>query len=296
VAPPPSAKVRVPTAEADQPKLVQVGIIAVLCFAIGMVWPTLWGASLVPSVPSQDGDDKPKAKPKPDRPAGPEDPAKEVPAIALAPNTESLNNSVTSATARAEVQKTLVVNCRDERDRRVETCDTPGFDSHAQSRLQSLVTCPAVQNKAGLLSIGFELDFSKEKITQISAGKSSTLDDTTVEALLDCAKREFMSATLRDVAHTHARYLVFYTVQFTPAGAAPQLGAAPAPSVVSASGSATVIWNSARVRSLPDAGDVRERLLYGTRVVVTGRQGDWYRVRYDAKGNEGWVHKNALAM
>jgi SH3-like domain-containing protein len=41
---------------------------------------------------------------------------------------------------------------------------------------------------------------------------------------------------------------------------------------------------------------VKARLLYGTKVFVTGRQGDWYRIRYDAHGREGWVHKNALAM
>ena len=41
---------------------------------------------------------------------------------------------------------------------------------------------------------------------------------------------------------------------------------------------------------------MKATLTYGTEVFVTGRQGDWYRVKYDAKGNEAWVHKNALAL
>jgi len=31
-------------------------------------------------------------------------------------------------------------------------------------------------------------------------------------------------------------------------------------------------------------------------VVVTGRQGDWYRVKYDAQGREGWVHGAGLGL
>jgi SH3-like domain-containing protein len=87
--------------------------------------------------------------------------------------------------------------------------------------------------------------------------------------------------------------LQFYVVQFLPTTVQVASGAEP---LVPANGSATVIWNSARVRSQPDGGEVRTQLLYGTRLVVTARQGDWFRVRYDAQGDEGWVHKNALSL
>jgi hypothetical protein len=50
------------------------------------------------------------------------------------------------------------------------------------------------------------------------------------------------------------------------------------------------------LRSEPKEGDVVARILRGTRVVVTGRQGDWYKVRYDAKGNEAWVFKAAIGL
>lgn len=294
--PRPTTKVSVPPAEADQPKLLQVGVIALVCFAVGMLWPTLWGAALVPGVPGNESEEKPKTKPKADSPDRPVDPSREVPAAAMVPNMPAGGVAAPSTSPRIDVQKSMVVNCRDDQDRRLDQCDSPSFDEVAKSRLEALVACPAAAGAAGVLSIGFDLDFAKEKVVKISSGKSSTLDGPTTDAILECAKREFMSASLSGVTHTHSRYLVFYTLQLTPAGA-PAVAAAPsAEAVVGANGFATVIWNSARVRTQPDGGDVAERLLYGTRVAVTGRQGDWYRVRYDAKGNEGWVHKNALAM
>jgi hypothetical protein len=296
LAPRPTTKVSIPPAEADQPKLLQVGAIALVCFAVGMLWPTLWGASLVPSVPGSETEDKPKAKPKTDSPDPNRiaDPGREVPAAAMVPQLPAAGAPGSSA-PRATVQKALVVNCRDEQDRRIDQCDSPGFDEVAKSRLEALAACPAAATANGTLSIGFDLDFTKEKVVKISSGKSNTFDGPTTDALLECSRREFMSATLKGVTHTHARYLIFYTVQLGPAGV-PASGAPLADPVVTANGFATVIWNSARVRTQPDGGDVAERLLYGTRIAVTGRQGDWYRVRYDTKGNEGWVHKNALAM
>jgi hypothetical protein len=267
---------------------MQIGVIAVVCFAVGVLWPTLSGVTLVPEVPTKKQPSAPKAEPKPARPET-SDPQKGVPAAAMVPLAPKK-----SAEARAEVEKSLVVNCRDDEDRRLSECDTPGFDAIATDRLRALAACSTAAGADGVLSIGFELDFSKEKITKISSGKSSTVDGDTAERLVECAKREFMSATLRGVEHTHARYLIFYMVRLHPPGAVIE-SAADDPAVT-ASGSATVIWNSARIRSQPEDGEVKTRLLYGTKVVVTARQGDWYRIRYDNQGNEGWVHKNALAL
>lgn len=288
VSPPSKSKIHVPAPEADQPRLVQVGVIAAVCFAIGALWPTLSGVSLVPSVPTKE-EKAPKAKPKPARPAAPDDPDKEVPVAAMVPGAPKK-----STEPSVEIDKTLVVNCRDAQDRRLSQCDTPGFDDVARDRIKALAACDAARDADGVLSIGFELDFEREKITSISSGKSSTVSDQTASALVECAKREFMSATLRGVEHTHARYLVFYMARIRPPGAVVE--ESPEAQRVEASGTATVIWNSARIRTQPDDGKVKERLLYGTKVVVTARQGDWYKIRYDSKGSEGWVHKNALAL
>ena len=64
-----------------------------------------------------------------------------------------------------------------------------------------------------------------------------------------------------------------------------------------ASGRATVSWDVALVRSQPARdGEVRARVLNGTRVVVTGKSGDWFRIKYDARGNQGWVYRTAIGM
>ena len=56
-------------------------------------------------------------------------------------------------------------------------------------------------------------------------------------------------------------------------------------------------WDVALVRSQPAKdGEVVARVLSGTRVSVSGRNGDWYRIKYDAKGGEGWVFRTAIGM
>lgn len=286
-------KVESPSPEADSPKLAQVGVIAAVCFAIGALWPTLSGLRLVPEVPGQ-SEEKPKAAPRaPHDPAAPPSTAA-VPVSGLAVNEEG-DTPADADGPVATVSKELVVNCHDDKDRKLSQCDRPAFEAIAKERLKGLTSCEPAKGATGTLSIGFDLDFQKEKITRVLKGKSTTFSDDIAEALVACAKREFLTATLRGVEHTHAKYLVFYMVEL----AAPSLveaSAAGAAPVVQASGTATIVWNSARIRSAPNDGEVVSRILYGTRVVVTGRQEDWYRVRYDAKGNEGWVHKNALAM
>lgn len=63
------------------------------------------------------------------------------------------------------------------------------------------------------------------------------------------------------------------------------------------SGQATIGWKAAIVRKGPSSqAETVERIAYGTRVNVTGRQGDWYRVKYGRKGTSGWVHRKALGL
>jgi Bacterial SH3 domain len=277
-----------PEGDQDGPKLVHIGVIAAVCFLIGIAWPTLADIRLVPSVPNRG---EPAQTPKPKATPAAAENGGEIPVAKAAVVATPENPGAAQATLM--IKDSLIVNCRDAEGRKVTQCDKPGFDSVAEPRLKALLGCEAVKDASGTLSIGFELDFAAEKITRIVHGKSTTFNEGVTTGLLECAKREFMTATLRGVPHTHPNYLQFYVVQFLPAS---QLAATGTDPLIPASGSATVVWNSARVRSQPDGGEVRTQLLYGTRLVVTARQGDWVRVRYDSQGNEGWVHKNALAL
>lgn len=286
-----NAKPTVAAPDHDRPKLGHVGIVAAVCFLIGIMWPMLAGVKLVPEPPGKEArqeSEAPKAKPKPRR--NPDDgPPQDIPVMQVAPQPKAL------AEASATVEESLVVNCRDGQGRRLNPCDKPAFDDIATDRLKALVQCEAAKNPDGVLSIGFDLDFENRKIQRILRGKSTSLDDATADALLDCARQEFMAASLDDLAHSHAGYLIFYMVRFAPPGVPVEPGEQKDP-LIEASGNATVIWNSARLRATPEDGEIKATLMYGTKVVVTARQGDWYKVKYDAKGSEAWVHKNALAM
>jgi uncharacterized protein YgiM (DUF1202 family) len=51
------------------------------------------------------------------------------------------------------------------------------------------------------------------------------------------------------------------------------------------------------LRSTPTKdGEVVARLLRGTRLVVTGRQTEWYKVKYNSKNDEGWVFRTAIGL
>jgi uncharacterized protein YgiM (DUF1202 family) len=155
-----------------------------------------------------------------------------------------------------------------------------------------------------VLSLGFELDFEADKIKSIHAGKSTSLEQERADRLLDCAKKQFASVSLAGIAHEQAAYTLFYRIELLGQSGSGKSNADAAPGGGSggdqgtpASGRATVSWDVALVRSAPARdGEVRARVLSGTRVIVTGKSGDWFRIKYDAKGNQGWVYRTAIGM
>jgi hypothetical protein len=63
------------------------------------------------------------------------------------------------------------------------------------------------------------------------------------------------------------------------------------------SGQATIVWKAAVVRESPSGqAETLDRLLRGSRIMVTGRQGDWYKVKYGRPARTGWVHHKALGL
>jgi hypothetical protein len=291
-----SLKIEVPTPQQDKLRFGRVGVIALVGFLIGIAWPRLAGVKLVPGVPTEDetpsvaSSAEPAASAPPAaamKPAGPLEPATEPPPPVPEPGD------------RLKLSEAQIVSCRDTKGSKLDDCGALDFDRVARARLQTLAACPGAPSGTGALSLGFELDFRSNKIGKIERGKSTTLDDATAKALLECAEREFASASLSDLKHDHERYTVFYRVEFLSQAAAAQAlaeGGDAGAEATSASGRATVTWEVAILRSTPKEGDIVARILRGTRVVVTGRQGDWYKVRYDAKGNEAWVFKSAIGL
>ena len=277
-----SVKIEVP--KDDSVRLGRVGLIALAGFVIGILWPRLAGMQLVPRAPVED-DPRPaalaSATPKP---AAPE---------AAAPNAEQAD--ALPEADRVKISEMAVTSCRGAKEQ--SECDAVGFDGIARTRLSTLAACPAGLGSTGVLSIGLDLDFEKNAVSNVRSGQSTSLDDSIASKLVECAAKEFKTATLAGVKHEHSNYTVFYKVEFLPeASQAAPAGSATDEGLVDASGRATVGWNVALIRKEPRDGDVVARVLSGTNVVVTGRQGDWYRVKYDGKGNEGWVYRSAIGL
>ncbi len=270
-------------------------MIAVAGFAIGAIWPTAANFKLVPSAPTPAG-------PSPGL-GGEPVPASARSALPPPPPTQAAPapNPEAPAVAGPAIGELSVVSCRDAAGRRVERCDKVDFDRVARTRLGTLAACEGAADRNGVLSLGFEVDFEKNRLLRVASGKSTTLEESEAEALVECAKKAFADVNLEGLEHEQAAYNLFYRLEFTaaPGAEGDEAGAAPAADVpvTPASGRATVSWEVALVRSGPSRdGKVVARILSGTRVVVTGRSGDWYQIKYDTKGTPGWVFRTAIGM
>jgi len=278
-----------------------VGIIAVVGFAIGIAWPRLAGVKLVPSVPV---------------PPSAEASARELTGAPLEAKTPEADPSGRPAAAAAPappdkppgerllVSDVQLASCRNEHGKRAQACDRIDFDRVAREPLRALAACPGTEDAVGVMSLGFELDFEADKIKSIHTGKSTSLEQERADRLLDCAKKQFANVSLAGIAHEQAAYTLFYRIELlgSPGSGKPTADAAPnggsgGDQGTPASGRATVSWDVALVRSAPARdGEVRARVLSGTRVIVTGKSGDWFRIKYDAKGNQGWVYRTSIGM
>jgi hypothetical protein len=289
-----SLRVEVPKPSQDRPELGRVGVIAAVGFAIGVVWPWLAGVKLVPSPPTDEIAEVGSAAPQPSGSAP----------TASARAAEEANVPSGSEVAERTREETVnigdlqVFGCRDSKDRKLKDCDKVAFDALARGRLSALATCDVAKGAKDTLSIGFELDFDQKAIAEIFSGKSTTFSKDKAAKLVECARKEFESVRLDDLEHEHRDYTVFYFVEFVPPGTVTHAPAAASAEeeTIEASGLATVGWDVAVVRDEPETGKILTRLRFGTRVVVTARRGKWYRVKYDAKGTLGWVHRNALGL
>jgi len=284
-------KVEVPGPDQDRPNLGRVGIVAVVGFLIGIAWPWLAGVQLVPSVP---GESAPAQTQKPVASAAPSTPPAAKTAAAPKPKAEP------KPVERIKIGDAKVTSCRDANGDKLGKCDALTVDRMAQARIRALGTCKGAENAHGMLSLGLELDFKQKKVSRIMRGMSTTLPEGITDTLLRCARKEFAAASLEGIQHKHSEYKVFYPVEFLPPGEAPsdeESEAESADTMTAASGVATVSWNVALIRDAPNQDGKRiARILSGTRVTVLGRKGDWYKVKYDAKGNEGWVYKSAIGL
>jgi len=291
-------KIEVPNPKQESLRFGRVGIIVMVGFAIGIVWPRLAGFKLVPSVPSQ-----PAESSSADLTGAPSDPkAGTAATVASAePEPAKVDPPPASPVDRLQISDPQFVTCKTAGKKHKDDCDHIAFDGLARPHIQALAACEGADRMVGTLSLGFDLDFGSEKLKGIKNGKSTSLAQGDVDKLMACAKKEFANVSLVGMAHQSETYAIFYKVDFpkpdakgvtTDGAAEPATG-----DVTEATGHATVSWDVALVRSTASRyGAVIARVLQGTRVTVTGRRGDWYRVKFDVKGSVGWVYRTAIGM
>lgn len=265
----------------DGQPLYRVGIIALLGFFVGVVWPRLAGVSLVPEPPLEQTMPAETAEGEAAIKAPVEAPPREI-----APKD------------RVTIGPAKITSCRDKDGKSVSPCGTLEIDGLVHPTLLAIASCPAANGAFGTLSLGFDLDLSKRKIENVQSGRSTNLPPSVGKEILRCASEGLTALTPASIAgqHTagsHSSYTVFYVLEFK----TPEEVVSTAGEVTPASGKGTVRWQTALIRKEPTRdGAVLTRLLAGAEVLVTGRQGDWYRVKFDAQGREGWVHGAALGL
>ncbi len=260
----------------DQSK-VHVLAIAVVGFAIGLVWPRLAGVSLVPEAPVDD-----------DVPASEEsEPGADAAAVQEEPEVIELLPE-----DRLNISPAKVTSCVKGEDKSTR-CDGIKVDELVHPHLIALLGCPSAQGVFGTLSLGFKLDFETGKVMDVESGRSTDVPEETTKELLRCADQELSAVSVGGLAHQYDSYQVYYLLQFK----TPEAAAQDKTSVTPASGKATVQWRTALIRDEADRDSkVVARILTGAVVIVTGRMGEWYRVKYDDKGREGWVHGAAIGL
>jgi SH3 domain-containing protein len=300
MAPRPIVKVSVPDPETTPPRYGWLTLIVGACFVVGLVWPTLAGMKFVqrppgssapkleelePPAPTPEPEPEPRPGPSPEPTPGPEQRA----AAHLQPNSTAYEG--------VRLGESLVESCYDERSQALARCDKPNLGGVLEDLIAKLAGCEAAEGASGELSLGLELDFERGHITRAKAGQSTTLPRAKSAALLACARDMVVGTALERVAHEHRRYWLYYRVRFLPA-ASPLPGPKVKPAdVVGASGQGTIAHKTALVREAPTRqAQIADHLLYGTRVNVTGRAGDWYRISYSGGNRVGWVHRTAIGM
>jgi hypothetical protein len=312
-------EVSVPSTEPDAPRIGRLALIVVFCFGIGIGWPILAGLDFVQrppgSVPLKPGDDvdpppadadpDTKPSPAPGPTPGVTGPVNELPRAAahLAPM-PSLGGAPAALPTMdrqgaARIEAAVVDSCGDGTRSVRGACDTPPLAQGLEGLLSSLGRCRAARGASGLLSLGLELDLAQRRVTGVRGGRSTSLSKETAGALLECARSKLLGSTFDPVQHQHQEYSIYYRLRFGAAGGSqePAAHTASGPSVVAASGQATIIARGAVVRDSPTQdGKIVQHLQLGARLSVTGRKGDWYRIRADGRGGIGWVQRKALGL
>jgi hypothetical protein len=277
-----------------------VGVIAVIGFTVGVVWPRLAGIRPGPSAPGESTASAGTASSR-----APEPPAASVAGSASEPEGSAAASGSAAAEAPVPLNNAppailashgVVMSCKTTDGDSIKgatQCGTlSGFDALAQPRFKRLAHCPGAQGISGKLGTYFTLDFVRNKIS-LGFTKATIPNKDTIEG---CLRMSFENVSLNAVAHDNPLYGVYYAVTFTPRDSV--AASIPAPSSAESdapAATAEVAWEVAIVRDSPRTGQVVGRLQRGTKVHVGAGQDGWFRVQFGNDfASDGWVYRGAI--
>ena len=284
-----------PPRSADNPAWAKVGVIAVVGFAVGVLWPRVAGWKLGPDVP---GDARPAAAAS----AREEREKQKEPALMATSHAPSAAASGVAAVAAAsgdgfEVSAVEITRCRDAKGKVVDKCDELALDPLLQPRLRELTKCPSAIGLSGKVQLGFDLDF-KHKALKVQRAKAK-LPRTTLDGLTKCAERALSGVSLDDLTHEQVRYSAEYKLSF---------GAKPEPQkdepqkdakkddAAGVTKSVEVSWRTTQVRDAPKTGAVIARLSKGAKATVLEQRDGWYKIEFGDPKKQGWVFREAIGQ
>jgi hypothetical protein len=288
VAKPPAVQPAAPVVETVRPSFARLSAILAVCFSAGFGWPLLGDVGFVQRPPGSKPLDATETEASPNA-AGD---------VARATSIANAKAAPLATTRQAvQIESRIVQSCEGDGGEVVARCDDPDLSGVIEPSIAKLAACDEAEGLSGVLSLGMNLDFSRRRITRVKVGQSSTLAERDAAKILTCAEDSVVGTALDDVEHEHARYWVYYLVRFLPPGSPMDSASAPpSEEVVKASGQATIGWRTAIVRDAPSpSANVAGRLSFGTRVSVTGRAGEWYRIERGGK-SLGWIHRKGIGM
>lgn len=273
--------------ESWQPTFARHGAVLAACFSIGVAWPLLGGLGLVQRPPGSSSSKSGAASTAVAAPS-------EVEAVGAA--AEDGAEEAASARARVLLEDQVVASCQRDSGLAPPSCDAPQLGGRFEAPLERLATCDAAHGAAGVLSLGTHLDFTRGRVTRVKLGHSTTMPKDQASRLIACVEPGVVGTSLDGVEHEHARYWVYHLVRFLPPGSGGPAPAAAPEAVVPARGQATIGYTAAVVREGPSAdAKVATQLAHGTRIDVTARSGDYYRVEQAGK-ELGWIHRRAIGL
>ncbi len=215
-----------------------------------------------------------------------------------------------------------------------KACGALGFDAIALPRLKRLATCPAAADADGKLSVMVHLDFAKSRVTSgVGKSSSVGAPDAFASCLKPALEGVALTNVAHEHPRYTVNYALHFArdskgTAATPVaampsavkpGSTPQAAATPATAQATSTGTSgisgttatpaapattpagkpsgdgnEIVWEVAIVRDAPKSGAVIARLPRGTKIQVGAPQDGWYKVKFDAAPNEGWVYRGSI--